>query len=69
MGHGILRLELRKIKLSGRLCPILYEVLKLLVVKGSANTHVFDCHLIAPILMSQCERQMSSGEYDQHLPI
>lgn len=70
MRPGIIRPELRKIKLSGRVGPIFYEELKLLAVKEDcANTSVLDCYLIIPILMSKCGRLMSSGEYDQYLPI
>lgn len=64
------RPELGKIKLSGRVRPILNEEMKFLAVKEDhANTSVLDCYLIIPILMSKCGRQISSGEYDRYLPI
>ena len=68
MTPAILRPKRRKIKLSGRVCPLLYEVLKLLAIEEKyADTNVFDWYLTAPILMSKCGRQMGSGEYDHPL--
>lgn len=69
MRPGIIRWELRKIKHSLRVCPVLPEVLKLLAVKeGYANNNAFDCHTTTHILMSKCDRVMGSGEYNQHIP-